>query len=65
MLTTYVVDLYYINSGMRKRRLKPKSKFVYRHYTQLLAVCPPEMEKANTRSSLANKQTNKHEPEKC
>ena len=42
---------------MRKRRSKPKSKFVYRHYTQLLAVCPLQMAKANTRSSLANKQT--------
>jgi len=47
--------------GMRKRRSNPKSKFVYRHCTQLLAVCPPQMAKANifTRSSLANKQTNK------
>ena len=46
--------------GMRKRRPNPKSKFVYRHYMQLLAVCPPQMAKANTRPSLANKQqTNK------
>jgi len=32
---------------------------VYRHYTQLLAVCPPQIAKANTRYSLANIQTNK------
>ena len=32
--------------SMRKRWSKPKSKFVYLHYTiytQLLAVCPPQM----------------------
>ena len=30
---------------------------MYRHYKQLLAVCPPQMAKANTKSSLENKQT--------
>ena len=44
---------------MRKKRLNPKSKFVCRHYTQLLAVCPPKMAQAYTRSSLANKQQTK------
>ena len=43
--------------GIRKRQSNPKSKFVYRHYMQLLAVCPPQMAKANMRSSIANKQT--------
>ena len=59
----YVSIVYHVQhstlllGGMRKRRSNPKSKFMYRHYTQLLAVCPPQMAKANTRSSLANKQT--------